>query len=156
MRIKVLLSALSIALPCITIAPHKAHALNMLDRTCRLEATDTLEDGRYGDVHLFAAIRGNTITMSIEADTFDPVMLIRAPDTHIEGRSNDSLQTDLADNVSYSSRRDIASTTSLKSGIYAIIVTSEDLGALGNYRLRVNSIDQISQPFQIPSDCTGY
>lgn len=157
MRMRFLLAAASITLPCLAMTPSKAYAFPaLLDRTCRLESTDTLEDGRYGDVHLFAAVSGNTMTFSISADSFDPVILVRDPDTTIETQSSDSVYRDLADNVTTSNRQDIASTTSLKSGIYAIIVTSEDLGALGDYRLVVNSIDGIAQPFQLPSDCTGY
>lgn len=156
MRMRSLLSAASIVLPCLFIAPPKAYALTILSRTCRLESTDTLEDGRYGDVHLFAAVSGNTMTFSIATDGFDPVILIRDPDTRIETQSTDSVYRDLADNFIISNRQDIASTTSLKSGIYAIIVTSEDLGAMGDYTLEANSIDGIAQPFQLPSDCTGY
>lgn len=156
MRMKLLVSAASAILLSMAIAPLEAYALNMYDRTCRLASTDEPGNGRYYDVHFFAAVSGNSVTMSIVTDGFDPVMLIRDPDAQVEEQSRDNLYRDFSDNVIRSNRSDNASMTNLKSGIYAIVVTSENPGELGDYRLRVNSIDAISQPFRLPADCTGY
>lgn len=95
-------------------------------RTGSLEPGDTtLRSGEYTDVYTVEARSGQTITVDLTSDDFDPYLIVRAP----SGAQEDN--DDFEGSTSHS-RIDMEAT---ESGTYTITVTSYQSGETGRYRV---------------------
>ena len=74
------LLGLGLAAAAIALCSGQASANTLLERTCRLERNDpTLQDGSRYDAHQFAGLRGQTVTVLLESDDFDPYLIMEDP-----------------------------------------------------------------------------
>ena len=88
--LKKIFVGLGLSVAALTVLPTMASANTLLERTCRLELNDnTLQDGSRYDDHYFAGIEGQTVTVLLESEDFDPYLILEDPDGNRIGENDD-------------------------------------------------------------------
>ena len=135
-----LLVGLGLAVCAMIAIPTVASANTLLERTCRLESTDgTLQDGSRFDLHQFAGIEGQTVTILLESDDFDPYLIVEDPSGERIGE-HDDIDYD-NDNLNA-----LVALTLNRNGMYTIYTNSYDNTGFGTYTLLVSSPTNSPQP----------
>ena len=150
------LSATSLAAIALTASTASANlsstpsANTLLKRSCRLDSTDsTLQDGSRYDLHQFAGVEGQSVTISLESSEFDPYLILEDPNGNRVGE-HDDIDID-SDNLNARIEMTLAN-----NGIYNVYTNSYDDTGIGTYTLLISSETQSPQPTtDLTSDCAN-
>ena len=89
-----------------------------------------LKDGRFSDVHHFDGTAGDSVTIDLRTDTFDPVLLLLQPTGEVH--ENDDYQGSMSHSRIH---QELA-----QPGQYQVVVTSYSPGETGSYDLNITVI----------------
>lgn len=141
-----MLVGLGLSISAIALFPTVASADTLLQRSCKLEATDdTLTDESLFDRHSFVGAAGQSITVSLISDDFDPYVILLDAGNQKIGESDDISEDDINASLTVTLPDD---------GAYSVLANSYDDMGLGDYIITITSPMGTSQPVSaLPADC---
>ncbi|MEL6350205.1 MAG: hypothetical protein AAFR58_00410 [Cyanobacteria bacterium J06627_28] len=140
MMLKKIFVGLGLSVAALTVLPTMASANTLLERTCRLELNDnTLQDGSRYDDHYFAGIEGQTVTVLLESEDFDPYLILEDPDGNRIGENDDI-------DLEGGNLNALVAVTLRRNGMYRVLTNSYQDGEYGTYTLLVSSPTRSPQP----------
>ncbi|MEL6814068.1 MAG: PPC domain-containing protein [Cyanobacteria bacterium J06598_3] len=140
------LVGLGLSIAAIALFPSTAAAVTILQRSCRLEATDeTLTDESLFDRHSFVGAAGQSVTVSLRSNDFDPYVILLDGSNRKIGESDDISEDDINARLTV---------TLPDNGTYSVLANSYDDVGLGDYRITITSPTSMPQPeTALPEDC---
>lgn len=143
---KKILVGLGLAIAAIALLPSAAVADTLLQRSCKLEATDdTLTDESLFDRHSFVGVAGQSVTVSLISNDFDPYVILLDAGNEKIGESDDISEDDINASLTVTLPDD---------GVYSVLANSYDEVGLGDYILTITSPMNTTQPASVlPEDC---
>lgn len=134
------------SIAAIALFPTVASADTILQRSCKLEATDnTLTDESLFDRHSFVGAAGQSITVSLVSNDFDPYVILLDARNQKIGESDDISEDDINARLTVTLPED---------GAYSVLANSYDDVGLGDYTITITSPTSTPQPGSaLPADC---
>jgi tetratricopeptide (TPR) repeat protein len=125
--------------PYSTVSPLKQGGnRELLNATGVLETNDPqLNDGSYFDVHTFEGQSGQIVTITLESADFDTFLILLDPNSNPQNTNDDANADSTNSAISQALPMD---------GVYSVVVTSYEPGAVGTYRLQVVTTGQQAAP----------